>query len=99
MEIKERLEEELRRTMERLRQLGGAVMIEEFPGASADTFSPADPMDEIQMSEAREIGFATLSRLVRRWRRHSIGCARGSTGSALNAGRRSLRLVSGPCRR
>lgn len=66
MAMKERLEEELHRTMDRLRQLGGAVMIEEYPGASADNSPPADSMDEVQMSEAREIGFATLSRLVRR---------------------------------
>ena len=66
MEIKERIEQELRQTVQRLRHLGGAVMIEEFPGAMGDNSPLADPVDEIQLSEAREIGFATRSRLVER---------------------------------
>jgi RNA polymerase-binding transcription factor DksA len=66
MEIKERIEQELRQTVARLRHLGGAVLIEEFPGAIGDNSPHSDPIDGVQLNEAREIGFATRSLLVER---------------------------------
>ena len=35
-EIKQRLESELNHTMNRIRQMGGAVVLEEFPAAIGD---------------------------------------------------------------
>ncbi|MBI2152929.1 MAG: TraR/DksA C4-type zinc finger protein [Candidatus Rokubacteria bacterium] len=52
--------------MDRLRQLGGAVVIEEFPGALGDNSPFADPTEEIQVHGEREVSFATRSLLVER---------------------------------
>ncbi len=65
-EIKERLESELNRTMDRIRQLGGAVILEEFPGAVGDNTPLADETDVIRLNEDREMSFATRSLLVER---------------------------------
>jgi DnaK suppressor protein len=64
--IRERLEEDLRTAVSRLRQMGGAVAVEELPGAIGDNSPYADEVDEIQASERREIGFATRELLVGR---------------------------------
>ena len=65
-EIKERLESELNRTMDRIRQLGGTVILEEFPGAVGDNTPLADETDVIRLNEDREMSFATRSLLVER---------------------------------
>jgi DnaK suppressor protein len=65
-EIKQRLESELNRTMGRLRQLGGAVVFEEFPSAVGDNTPLADEVDVIRLNEDREMTFATRSLLVER---------------------------------
>ncbi len=65
-EVRERLERELGSVMDRLRQLGGAVVIEEFPGALGDNSPFADPTEEIQVQGEREVSFATRSLLVER---------------------------------
>jgi len=65
-EIRQRLEFELNQTMERIRQLGGAVVSEEFPGAVGDNTSLADEVDVISLNEDREMNFATRSMLVER---------------------------------
>jgi len=65
-EIRQRLELELDQTMERIRQLGGAGLIEEFPGAVGDNTSLADEVDVISFNEDREMNFATRSMLVER---------------------------------
>ncbi|MFQ5521275.1 MAG: hypothetical protein ACE5FK_07755, partial [Candidatus Methylomirabilia bacterium] len=53
------LERELRQARERLRQLGGAVVVEDVPTPVGDLSSFTDALDNIQLNEAREIGFAT----------------------------------------
>ena len=65
-DIKQRLESELNRTMARIRQLGGAVALEEFPGAIGDNTPLADEVDVIRLNEDREMSFATRSLLVGR---------------------------------
>src|SRR6059036_157662 len=65
-EIKQRLESELNHTMSRIRQLGGAVVLEEFPGALGDYTPLADEVDVIRLNEDREMSFATRSLLVER---------------------------------
>ena len=65
-EIRERIEKELGSVMDRLRQLGGAVIIEEFPGALGDNSPFSDPTEEVQVQGEREVSFATRSLLVER---------------------------------
>jgi RNA polymerase-binding transcription factor DksA len=65
-EIKERLETELNHTMNRIRQMGGAVVLEEFPAAIGDNTPLADEVDVIRQNEDREMSFATRSLLVGR---------------------------------
>ena len=65
-EIKQRLESELNHTMNRIRQMGGAVVLEEFPAAIGDNTPLADEVDVIRQNEDREMSFATRSLLVGR---------------------------------
>ena len=65
-EVRDRIEKELGSVMDRLRQLGGAVVIEEFPGALGDNSPFADPTEEVQVQGEREVSFATRSLLVER---------------------------------
>jgi RNA polymerase-binding transcription factor DksA len=64
--IRERLEEELKGAVNRLRRMDGAVALEEMPGVIGDNSPFADEVDEIQANEGREIGFATRTLLVER---------------------------------
>ncbi len=75
------LERELRRTIERLRQLGGAMAMEELSGAVWDHASPSDAADEIAVSEDREISLATRSRLVERANRLAEALERVRAGT------------------
>ena len=74
--IRERLEEDLKTAVTRLRQMGGAVAVEELPGAIGDNSPFADEVDEIQANERREIGFATRELLVDRVNRLSAALER-----------------------
>jgi len=65
-EVRERLEQELRRVRDRLRQRGTAVVIEEVSGAVADNSALRDPWDDLQVQEEREVSFATRDLLVER---------------------------------
>ena len=65
-EVRDRIQKELGSVMDRLRQLGGAVVIEEFPGALGDNSPFADPTEEVQVHGEREVSFATRSLLVER---------------------------------
>jgi len=65
-ELRDRIEKELGSVMNRLRQLGGAVVIEEFPGALGDNSPFSDPTEEVQVQGEREVSFATRSLLVER---------------------------------
>jgi len=65
-EVRDRIEKELGSVMNRLRQLGGAVVIEEFPGALGDNSPFSDPTEEVQVQGEREVSLATRSLLVER---------------------------------
>ena len=112
--IRERLEEDLRTAVHRLRQMGGAVAVEELPGPIGDNSPFADEVDEIQANERREIGFATRELLVDRVNRLSAALDRlrdGEYGTCVEceepisscsppgpAGGPDLRSVPGPDR-
>ena len=78
--IQERLEEELRGAVSRLRRMDGAVALEILPGAIGDNSPFADEVDEIQANERREIGFATRELLVGRVNRLSAALDRLNDG-------------------
>jgi len=65
-DIRQRLESELSHTMDRIRHIGGAIVLEDFPGAAGDNTPLADEMDVIRLNEDREMSFATRSLLVER---------------------------------
>jgi DnaK suppressor protein len=65
-DIRKRLDHNLKTAISRLRQLGGALAVEERPGAIGDNSPCADEVDEIQASASREIGLATREMLVER---------------------------------
>lgn len=65
-EVRDRIQKELESVMDRLRQLGGAVVIEELPGAVGDNSPFADLTEESQVQGEREVSFATRSLLVER---------------------------------
>ena len=65
-EMRERLERELHRTVQRLRQLGGGTLVEELPGVIGDNSPFSDEIEWIQVNRDREISFATRSLLVER---------------------------------
>ena len=65
-QARERIERELASAMDRLRQLGGTVVIEEFPGAVDNDGPLADPADRGKINEDREVILATRSLLVER---------------------------------
>jgi DnaK suppressor protein len=64
-DVKQRLVKELNATVARLRQMGGALVVEEFPG-SLDNTPLADDVDVVRQNEDREMSFATRSLLVER---------------------------------
>ena len=78
--IRERLEEDLRTAVGRLRMIGGAVAVEELAGAIGDNSPYADEVDEIQENERREIGFATRELLVGRVNRLTAALERLKSG-------------------
>jgi RNA polymerase-binding transcription factor DksA len=65
-ETRQRLELELNHAMDRIRQLGGAVGIEEFPGAIDDNTPLEDEGHVISPNEDREMSFAIRSMVVER---------------------------------
>ena len=78
--IRKRLEQDLQAAVGRLRQMGGAVAVEELPGAIGDNSPFADEVDEIQANESREIGFAMRELLVERVNRLSAALDRLNEG-------------------
>jgi DnaK suppressor protein len=79
-EMRERLERELNRTVQRLRQLGGGTLVEELPGVIGDNSPFADEIEEVQVSRDREISFATRSLLVERANRLAAALERLGDG-------------------
>src|SRR3981189_265003 len=65
-DIKKKLEAELTRTAERIRQMGGASTPVKTRHGPGDTSQLADEVDVIQINEDREMSFATRSLLVER---------------------------------
>jgi len=65
-DIKRKLEAELTRTAERIRQMGGSSTSVNTMNALGDTSQLADEVDVIQINEDREMNFATRSLLVER---------------------------------
>ncbi len=87
--MRKRLEQDLKAAVGRLRQMGGAVAIEELPGAIGDNSPFADEVDEIQANGDREIGFATRELLVGRVNRLSAALERlndGEYGTCVECG-------------
>ena len=64
MDIRKRLEQELRTAAGRLRHMAGSAALEELLGPTGEHWAYADEVDEIQANERREIGFATRELLV-----------------------------------
>src|SRR6059036_3059030 len=79
MDIRKRLETDLKEVVGRLRQLGGSAALEELLGPG-EHWSFADEVDEIQANERREIGFATRELLVGRVNRLSAALDRLNDG-------------------
>jgi RNA polymerase-binding transcription factor DksA len=67
-ELRQRLELELSRTVERSRQLGGELVFEHAPAVMGENFTLADTADVGRVNEDREMSFATRSRLVEKAR-------------------------------
>lgn len=65
-DIRRRLDHELETAVSRLRPLGGGVAVLELPTAIGDYGAFADEVDGSQVSDSREIGFATRELLVER---------------------------------
>jgi DnaK suppressor protein len=85
-EIRERLERDLLAVVARLRQMDGAVALEETPGPIA---LDGDEFDEIQETVRREIGFATRQLLVERVHRLRLALDRlreGQYGTCVECG-------------
>jgi DnaK suppressor protein len=85
--IKQRLEQDLREAVSRLRRMDGAVALEEAPGPL--TSVDGDEFDEIQESVRREIGFATRELLVERVHRLKTALTRleeGDYGTCIECG-------------
>ena len=78
--IRTRLEQELRTSVGRLRQVGGASALEDLLGTSGEHWAYADEVDEIQASERREISFATRELLVERVNRIAAALERLDAG-------------------
>ena len=89
MDIRKRLETDLREAVSRLRHLGGKAALEEILGPSGAHLAYADEVDEIQASERREIGFATRELLVERVNRITAALDRlndGEYGTCVECG-------------
>lgn len=78
--IRKRLDQELTSAISRLRQIGGAVAVEERSRAIGDNSPCADEVDEIQISASREMGLATREMLVERVNRLSAALDRLNDG-------------------
>src|SRR2546426_4897824 len=88
MDIRKRLETDLKEVVGRLRQMGGSAALEELLGPG-EHWAYADEVDEIQANERREIGFATRELLVERVNRITAALDRlndGEYGTCVECG-------------
>src|SRR5690348_8270444 len=92
MDIRKRLEQDLRDAVVRLRQMGGSAALEELLGPSGEHWAYDDEVDEIQANERREIGFATRELLVERDNRITAALDRlndGEYGTCVECGEKT----------
>jgi DnaK suppressor protein len=87
--IRQRLEQDLRAAVGRLRQMGAGGALEAVLGPTGENWAFADEVDEIQASEQREIGLATRELLLGRVNRLAAALDRlndGSYGTCVECG-------------
>jgi DnaK suppressor protein len=80
-DVRNRLDQDLKTAVSRLRYLGGAAAIEELPWTIRDLCPPLDEVDGIQANESREVGLATRELLMARVNRLSAALDRMSEGA------------------
>jgi RNA polymerase-binding transcription factor DksA len=80
-DVRNRLDQDLKTAVSRLRHLGGAAAIEELPWTIRDSCPFADEVDGIQANESREVGWATRELLMERVNRLSAALDRMSEGA------------------
>ena len=86
--IRDRLEQDLKSAVGRLRQIGGSAALEDLLGPRGE-HAYADEVDGIQIAESREIGFATRELLVERVNRLAAALERldgGDYGTCVECG-------------
>lgn len=76
-QIRDRLENELKLTAQRLRQVARPEELEDLPPALGSIF---DDADQIQLDQAREMGLMTKGRLIQRANRLVAALRRVETG-------------------
>ena len=101
MDVRRRLEAELERSLERIRQSTGETLTPSGSGSRPTEVGTGDAMDAIQASVDRELGFATRSLLVRRANELAEALERlrrGDYGDCLACGRpiAAARLAAAP---
>jgi DnaK suppressor protein len=79
-DIQRALQEQLAHTVDRLRELGGAVAFEDDPGAREDEGQGEAPGDAGRISEEREMTFAVRGLLVERANRLAAALERVRSG-------------------
>lgn len=80
-DVRNRLDQDLKTAVSRLRHLDGAAAIEELPWTIRDSCPFADEVDGIQANESREVGLATRELLMERVNRLSAALDRMSEGA------------------
>ncbi|HEY7041197.1 MAG TPA: TraR/DksA family transcriptional regulator [Methylomirabilota bacterium] len=78
--IKDALQGQLEHTIARLKRLGGAVTLEDYPGALADDGQDDASGDAVSINEERERAFEVRDRLVERANRLSEALDRLRSG-------------------
>jgi RNA polymerase-binding transcription factor DksA len=81
MDVRNRLDQDLRMAVSRLRHLGGAAATEELRWSLRDSRPFADEVDGMQVNESREVGLATRELLMKRVNRLSTALDRMSEGA------------------
>jgi DnaK suppressor protein len=88
-DVRNRLDQDLKTAVSRLRHPGGPPAIEELSWTIQDSFPFADEVDGIQANESREVGLATRELLIERVNRLSAALDRmrdGAYGTCVECG-------------